>query len=77
MSEVFTLQRGSVPLLVSMPHIGIMIPAELQPDYRPEALQVEDTDWHLHTLYDFLPEACPRRSFGPPDSAPLKIWRGS
>ena len=26
---------------------------------------------------DFLPEACPRRSFGPPDSAPLKIWRGS
>ena len=56
MSEVFTLQRGSVPLLVSMPHIGIMIPAELQPDYRPEALQVEDTDWHLHTLYNFLPE---------------------
>jgi ribonuclease T2 len=25
---------------------------------------------------DFLPTACPRGSFGPPDSAPLKIWRG-
>ncbi len=25
---------------------------------------------------DFLPQACPRRAFGPPDSASLKIWRG-
>lgn len=25
---------------------------------------------------DFMPEDCPRGSFGPPDSAPLKIWRG-
>lgn len=25
---------------------------------------------------DFMPERCPRGSFGPPDSAGLKIWRG-
>lgn len=25
---------------------------------------------------DFMPQACPRRAFGPPDSASLKIWRG-
>ena len=25
---------------------------------------------------DFMPQACPRGSLGPPDSAPLKIWRG-
>lgn len=25
---------------------------------------------------DFMPRDCPRRSFGPADSAPLKIWRG-
>lgn len=56
MSEVFTLLRGSVPLLVSMPHVGTAIPAELQSAYTPEALQVEDTDWHLQTLYNFLPE---------------------
>lgn len=51
----FTLQRGSVPLLVSMPHIGTEIPLELQGCYEPRALHVEDTDWHLERLYDFLP----------------------
>ena len=25
---------------------------------------------------DFMPTACDRRRFGPPDSAPVKIWRG-
>jgi N-formylglutamate deformylase len=53
---VFSLQRGSVPLLVSMPHVGSAIPLGLQPAYTPAALQVEDTDWHLHDLYSFLPE---------------------
>ena len=51
---IYTLQRGTAPLLVSMPHIGTHIPAELLAQYAPRALQVEDTDWHLHTLYNFL-----------------------
>ncbi len=51
----FTLQLGSVPMLVSMPHIGIDIPLDLQSSYAPRALDVEDTDWHLARLYDFLP----------------------
>jgi N-formylglutamate deformylase len=51
----FTLQRGSVPMLVSMPHTGTDIPLDLQGDYVPRALDVEDTDWHLARLYDFLP----------------------
>ncbi|MEO6017113.1 MAG: N-formylglutamate amidohydrolase, partial [Polaromonas sp.] len=82
MSEVFTLQHGTVPLLVSMPHIGTEIPPELQPGYRPEALEVEDTDWHLHALYNFLPKMGasvlrPRYSRyvidlnRPPDDAPM------
>ncbi len=53
---IYNLQQGTVPLLVSMPHIGTHIPAELQVQYMPRALQVEDTDWHLHTLYNFLEE---------------------
>ncbi len=52
---VFTLTKGTVPLLVSMPHIGTEIPAQLQAGYTARALQVEDTDWHLAQLYDFLP----------------------
>src|SRR5689334_5473591 len=55
MNEVFTLHEGTMPLLVSMPHIGTEIPAELQGGYTQEALGVEDTDWHLHRLYNFLP----------------------
>jgi len=51
-----SLQRGTSPLLVSMPHVGTQIPSELQSDYLPRALAVEDTDWHLARLYDFLPE---------------------
>ncbi len=51
----FRLHRGTVPLLVSMPHIGTHIPEALQGGYTPRALAVEDTDWHLDRLYDFLP----------------------
>ena len=53
--SAFTLEQGTAPLLVSMPHVGTLIPAELQAAYTPRALQVEDTDWHLHELYSFLP----------------------
>ncbi|MBX3587071.1 MAG: N-formylglutamate deformylase [Ramlibacter sp.] len=51
----FQLHRGTVPLLVSMPHVGTQIPDELKDRYLPRALAVEDTDWHLERLYDFLP----------------------
>lgn len=51
--RVFTLHRGKRPLLVSLPHVGIEIPKELQADYVPHALEVEDTDWHLASLYAF------------------------
>jgi N-formylglutamate deformylase len=78
----FSLHGGTSPLLVSMPHIGTEIPPELQPDYVPRALAVEDTDWHLDRLYDFLPELgasvlMPRYSRyvidlnRPPDDAPM------
>ena len=49
----FTLTQGTSPLLVSMPHVGTEIPAELHRRYLPRALDVEDTDWHLARLYGF------------------------
>ena len=78
----FTLQTGSAPVLVSMPHIGTEIPGALQSSYVPRALDVEDTDWHLAQLYDFLPSIGasvlqPRISRyvidlnRPPDDAPM------
>lgn len=55
LASTFTLTQGHVPLLVSMPHVGTFIPADVSTTLVPRALQVEDTDWHLHRLYDFLP----------------------
>ena len=51
----FILHLGTQPMLVSMPHIGTAIPPELQSAFVPRAVHVEDTDWHLAQLYDFLP----------------------
>ncbi len=50
----FTLHQGHAPLLISMPHLGTAIPAELHGTYVPRALATEDTDWHLDRLYDFV-----------------------
>ncbi len=53
-ATIYTLHQGSTPLLVSLPHVGTRIPEDLQPRYTERALQVEDTDWHLETLYGFV-----------------------
>ncbi len=52
--SVFNLVRGGTPLLVSLPHVGTVIPEELRGRFVERALAVEDTDWHLDRLYDFV-----------------------
>jgi hypothetical protein len=47
---------GQQPLLISLPHVGTEIPLDQQSRFRPEALQVADTDWHLEALYAFARE---------------------
>ena len=49
----YTLSKGSVPLLISMPHNGEDIPTEVAETMTPNALSVQDTDWHIDRLYDF------------------------
>jgi N-formylglutamate deformylase len=51
---IFTLHRGSTPLLVSVPHCGVALPDGLQPEMTPRARVLEDTDWHLDRLYAFV-----------------------
>ena len=51
--EPFRLQRGSTPLLVSIPHCGTHVPAEIAGRLTPEARLLADTDWHVERLYDF------------------------
>jgi N-formylglutamate deformylase len=51
--DIYTLHRGTRPLLISMPHVGTAVPPALRERYTERALQVEDTDWFMDRLYAF------------------------
>ena len=53
----FTLQRGRVPLLISLPHDGSFIPDAIAARMHPAARRSPDTDWHVGRLYDPLARA--------------------
>jgi N-formylglutamate deformylase len=50
---IVTLHHGTAPLLVSCPHVGSEIPADLRHRYTERALASEDTDWFVERLYAF------------------------
>ncbi|MBL8288268.1 MAG: N-formylglutamate deformylase [Rubrivivax sp.] len=52
-AAIFTLHRGTAPLVVSVPHAGTRLPEALKARLVPAAHAVPDTDWHLDTLYAF------------------------
>ncbi len=52
----YQFKAGSIPLLVSMPHVGTDIPDEVLAAMTPAATGRQDTDWHLVRLYEFLGE---------------------
>lgn len=51
--DTYELHRGSVPLLVSLPHDGTALPADIAARLTPAARGVPDTDWHVARLYAF------------------------
>jgi N-formylglutamate deformylase len=53
----FTLRQGRAPLLISVPHDGAHIPAELAARMTPEARRAPDTDWWMSKLYGPIAEA--------------------
>ena len=52
-TPTFDFTPGTVPLLISIPHLGTEIPPELQVDMADIAELKQDTDWHLDRLYGF------------------------
>ncbi len=52
----FKFKQGSIPLLVSMPHVGTDIPDDIAARLTPCASARADTDWHLEQLYAFAAE---------------------
>ena len=55
--STFTLQRGRVPLLISLPHDGSHIPDDIAARMHPAARRSPDTDWHVARLYAPLAQA--------------------
>jgi N-formylglutamate deformylase len=53
MTEIVSVTRGSSPLVLSMPHPGTSLPAEVAAQLHARGAQVEDTDWHMRQLYGF------------------------
>jgi N-formylglutamate deformylase len=51
--EIVSLHRGTIPLLVSLPHDGSYIPPEIAARMAPESRRAPDTDWHVSRLYEF------------------------
>lgn len=52
----FRFKAGTLPLLVSMPHVGTDIPDDVAATLMPCAAARADTDWHLAELYGFAQE---------------------
>ena len=56
MKPVFSFQRGSTPLLVSIPHAGTAVPESIATGLTADALKLPDTDWFVDRLYDWAAE---------------------
>ncbi len=50
---IYTLTPGTLPLLISLPHLGTVLPREFSDTMHPKAAITQDTDWHLDRLYGF------------------------
>ena len=55
-AAIFHVVEGESPLVVSMPHTGSRMPAELDHRLSATGRMIADTDWDLDRLYDWLPE---------------------
>ena len=52
-TPVYRLSTGTLPLLISIPHLGTRLPEEFAAQMNPSATIRQDTDWHLDRLYAF------------------------
>ena len=50
------IRRGDAPLIVSFPHTGTDIPADIEAQLKSPWLARKDADWWIHRLYGFARE---------------------
>ncbi|HEX3651368.1 MAG TPA: N-formylglutamate deformylase [Rhizomicrobium sp.] len=53
MPEWLQVTRGDAPLIVSMPHTGTDIPADIEARLTSPWMARKDADWNIEKLYDF------------------------
>lgn len=58
-AEIVTVRQGSSPLILSMPHPGTGVPADVAVQFNERGKLVEDTDWHMRQLYSFAAPFAP------------------
>jgi N-formylglutamate deformylase len=56
MNEAYDLRRGRGPLLISAPHVGTQLPADLAARLTDTGRALVDTDWYADRLYPFARE---------------------
>lgn len=54
--QPYTFHRGSLPLLISVPHAGTLVPQEIADTFTADGRELPDTDWHVDRLYGFAHE---------------------
>lgn len=55
--KIIQPNTSKVPILLSVPHCGILFPEDIQADYVPELIAApDDTDWFVDQLYSFASE---------------------
>lgn len=52
-NPLFTFHTGSLPLLISIPHAGVEVPADIQRRFTAAGRDLPDTDWYVDQLYEF------------------------
>ena len=50
------VKRGDSPIVLGLPHTGTSVPPEIEAKLNARGRGLDDTDWHIHRLYDGLLE---------------------
>ncbi len=52
-TPIYQLAQGDLPFLVSVPHVGTLVPETILDSFTAEAKRLPDTDWFVDQLFDF------------------------
>ena len=48
------IQQGNSPIILGLPHTGTYVPDDIKAQLNERGRGLDDTDWHIHRLYDGL-----------------------